>query len=330
MTFKKDGENAKIKINANSLVRCTSYLVPVTNCVSAGGVTYCSPNYNDLVTVTSCSPSTSGGGSYIYTYGGSGYTGGTMIDPSGVIGTEYYIPSVPAPVTLIINNLTNACAKTLYNQLIKSAYINRGTSQQGVMDEIIFLLNEVADFDFVAYNSNLGNPDVSAETSKSYYLNTAGNHEVSITFNDQYLTEATKLSIARTILHESVHAFFIYQGFCAPTQDIFVGFNNYLLSKGLSNNSIGHHEFMSQYVDAIATSLYQWNLAFGTDAIPISYMKDVAWGGLTGYVDANENYIRYDSFVQFANNSNTVMNRIESIIYNERKSNNNAQGSNCN
>lgn len=199
------------------------------------------------------------------------------------------------------------------------------------MNEIIVLLNEVADFDIVAYDTNLGDPDISAETEKEYFLNVAGNHEVSITFNDQYLSEATKLSIARTILHESVHAWMIYQGYCSPDGDFYEGFGNYLISKGLTNSPSGHHQFMSEYVDAIAYSLYQWNIKWGNGDIPLSYMKDVAWGGLTGYKDPDTNqYIRYDSFIQYSNNSSTVMDRIENVIYNERKSNSYAQGTSCN
>jgi hypothetical protein len=109
------------------------------------------------------------------------------------------------------------------------------------------------------------------------------------------------------------------------------GLNNYLLSKGMTANHIGHHEFMSQYVNAIAHSLYQWDLRSGSKGnISLSYMKDLAWGGLTGYLDPDTNqYVRYDAFVQFAQNSNTVMNRIESIIYNE-KANVNSQSVPCN
>lgn len=330
LKFSNQSQNAKKTSHLNSLVRCVSYQLPVTNCVTTTSGTVCSANYNDLVTVTSCSGSSSSP-NFIYTYGGSdNYSGGVVIDPNGVSGTEYYVPDVPVPVTIILNNLDNACAKKIYSQLIKNAIVNASSSNPNIMDEVLSLLAEVADFDFVAYDTNLGNPDVSAETEKSYYLNEAGNHEVSITFNDQYLNEATRLSIARTILHESVHAFLLFQGFCTPTSDIYVGFNNYLISKGLSNSPVGHHEFMSQYVEAIANSLMQWDLMFGQGNIPLSYMKDIAWGGLTGYKDVNNNYIRYDSFIQYASNSNTVMNRIESNIYNEKKSNSNAQGTSCN
>lgn len=111
LKFSNQSQNAKKTNNLNSLVRCVSYQLPLTNCVTTSSGTVCSANYNDLVTVTSCSGSSSSL-NFIYTYGGSdNYSGGVVIDPNGVSGTEYYVPDVPVPVTIILNNLDNACAK---------------------------------------------------------------------------------------------------------------------------------------------------------------------------------------------------------------------------
>jgi hypothetical protein len=283
-----------------------------------------------LVSVVSCSGSS--GTNLLYTYGGANdWSGGTNVDIGGLVaGIQYQIPSVPAPTTIVLNNLSNTCAKRIYSQLIKSAYIKASTDQTGMMDEVLQLLNDVADFDFVAYDADLGNPEVSAETQRERFVNTSGNSQISITFNSQYLAEASKLSIARTILHESVHAFLVYNGFCAPNGDVFQGYQNYLFSKGISQGAVGQHEFMAQYVNAIAYSLYQWDLKFGLGNIPLSYMKDIAWGGLTGYRDDNGQYVRYDSFINYTNNSSSVINRIESNVVNEKKANSYAKSPKCN
>ena len=59
-------------------------------------------------------------------------------------------------------------------------------------------------------------------------------------------------------------------------------------------------------------------------------MKDIAWGGLTGYRDDNGQYVRYDSFINYTNNSSSVINRIESNVVNEKKANSYAKSPKCN
>jgi hypothetical protein len=91
-----------------------------------------------------------------------------------------------------------------------------------------------------------------------------------------------------------------------------------------------YHEFMPQFIDAIAYSLWSWDMANGSKGqIPLSYMKDLAWGGLTAYKDPTNGSVKYyDSFIErFPNSSDR--NRIEGIIKNESDGNNAAKSQKC-
>ena len=86
---------------------------------------------------------------------------------------------------------------------------------------------------------------------------------------------------------------------------------------------------MPQFIDAIAYSLWSWDMAYGSKGqIPLSYMKDLAWGGLTSYKDSNGAIKYYDSFMErFPKSSDR--NRIESIIKNESDGNRSAKSKKC-
>jgi hypothetical protein len=86
---------------------------------------------------------------------------------------------------------------------------------------------------------------------------------------------------------------------------------------------------MPQFIDAIAYSLWSWDMAYGSKGqIPLTYMRDLAWGGLTSYKDANGAIKYYDSFKERYPNSSD-RNRIESIIKNESDGNRSAKSKKC-
>ncbi|MGY6745073.1 MAG: hypothetical protein ACXIUQ_20240 [Cecembia sp.] len=86
---------------------------------------------------------------------------------------------------------------------------------------------------------------------------------------------------------------------------------------------------MPQFIDAIAYSLWSWDMAYGSKGqIPLSYMKDLAWGGMTSYKDENGIIRYYDSFKERFPNSNDRY-RIERNIKNESDGNWSAKGKKC-
>lgn len=102
-----------------------------------------------------------------------------------------------------------------------------------------------------------------------------------------------------------------------------------------------HHEFMSQYVDAMAISLLQWDTDYGTgENLGWDYYQSMAYAGLSKIkrdsngnpiLDSNNNPIRIDtdSFKELVPNEND-RNNIKKIIENEAESNRNSKGTGCN
>lgn len=328
ISYSISNSTSKIQNSANFDVRCTNHLVPVTNCVSVGGASYCSPNSEDLVTVTSCSGSS--GINYIYAYGGSSdYDGGTTIDPNGLSGgIEYYVPEVPAPTTLILNQLDHPCAEGIFKQLMKSSNIKSSIGNLNQSNAIIQLLNDANDVDFIVKRANLtNNSSGNTSTARTIDPNT-GKFQITITFDNDYLNNATRLSIARTMIHETIHAFIVYNSFANPDSEFILGLYNYGATKGYSGNEL-HHNFMPQYVEAIGYSLAIWNSVYGNSQdIPRSNCDDLAWGGLTYSSESNGLYEWYDVFEEIVPSQSERL-RIQNSFNNEA-SNNYAEGQPCN
>ena len=110
-----------------------------------------------------------------------------------------------------------------------------------------------------------------------------------VTFNENYISNATDLSIARTTIHETLHAYLIFlsetgvidnQNPEPEFSDLFYSYIDYLLSNGLCDLNQSHHDFMADLVDDIATSLSEYGITQGYN-LSFSYYQKLAWGGLT-------------------------------------------------
>ncbi len=120
-----------------------------------------------------------------------------------------------------------------------------------------------------------GNPK-NAVTKK-----TVGKPEWTIVIDDEYARNATQLSIARTIIHESVHAFIgkvletnRSANMTQALQKLYTHYKENNPDKIAQN--LTQHEFMSQYVDAISQSLSIWD----NNKQAMSYYKKLSWAGL--------------------------------------------------
>ncbi|WP_282057266.1 hypothetical protein, partial [Maribacter luteus] len=134
----------------------------------------------------------------------------------------------------------------------------------------------------------------------------------SVTLDDDYVGDATQLSIARTIIHESIHAYIGYILKENRTSDMVTDLNliNEKYKNEINNYNLTQHEFISQYVDALANSLAVWDNRF----LDSGYYKKLAWAGL----ESSSVY-------------NTLKNKseIQTAIRNEATSSNNAEGVKC-
>jgi len=109
-----------------------------------------------------------------------------------------------------------------------------------------------------------------------------------ITLDDDYVANASQLALARTIIHESLHAYlgYLYQ------DDPFTTFMQKLNRYRTENSGLGEHEFMTQFADAIGASLSSWDNHF-LDHIP-NYYEALGWSGdmlnTTSFTELDEDF----------------------------------------
>ncbi|MBR9856043.1 MAG: hypothetical protein GYB37_15985, partial [Algicola sp.] len=146
---------------------------------------------------------------------------------------------------------------------------------------------------------------------------TIGKSEWTINLDDDYVGNATQLAIARTVIHESVHAFLGYTLNVNPNSDLSTKIREYYnnlgaqqtLSSGVKIN-LTEHEFIGQYVQGMAKSLSVWDNGRQSQ----NYYEKLAWAGL-----------ETSSAYQAQPNKTEIQNAIN----NEQTANNNAKGEKC-
>lgn len=148
--------------------------------------------------------------------------------------------------------------------------------------------------------------------------------DVKIQIRESYLTTGTDLSIARTIIHESVHGLFVQMHeegkFYLPDNTIDPSFNDlasaYTKAMETNNTSglgLSQHKYMGNLVKDIATSLSAYGEQNGYN-LPFSYYNYMAWGGLTHSPDSNGNLVENDFFKNEVTNPNERMTIVNTIV----------------
>jgi hypothetical protein len=118
------------------------------------------------------------------------------------------------------------------------------------------------------------------QTSQSYDRITGA---VTTTFDSQAWKSATDLSWARTMLHESIHAYIVasFGSDYTLAENTFSDFmNDYIHNKYPTRNDTDHAEFVRNYVNDIAISLEEYGIKNGYN-LDIQFYQELAWGGLT-------------------------------------------------
>ena len=239
----------------------------------------------------------------------------------------------------VINNIDNECGKNIFSKIEDGIYeedilspkvsVPNEPLELNFSESIITLFNSIPNLEYYIEDDNLVGKNASTTFS-------GGN--IITTLSENYLNNATKLSIARTIIHELVH------GWLSARFDLPVTTNSIAFKFGMEQyaqdngyNPYGtpaeinlfHHEFMSQYINAMAFSLYEWDRDYGTGGnLGWDYYKNMSYGGMY-YYDSSNNLIFTDSFIELVPNLND-RNNIVNILINEQEGNNQALGSNCN
>lgn len=208
------------------------------------------------------------------------------------------------------------------------------------------MFNEITNTDYIIKEQNMSDPEVSGFTEPNPFFNSVtGKYEITTRFNSQYLSTATRLSAARSMIHESIHAYLVFHQRLNPARDVHELVNSYAETNGYPPNESGiiHHNFMAQFVNSSAYNLQLWDKNHGTGGnLGWQYYHDMAWGGLADYRDRNDRtkILFYDEFQDYLKSlddpkttnideSKGVKERILNTITNEAANNLQAKGDDC-
>ncbi|MDZ4151608.1 hypothetical protein, partial [Methylicorpusculum sp.] len=231
----------------------------------------------------------------------------------------------------VVNNLTNECAKEIFSNLREENFQEDFLKPEILLpsdkifltfsQSILKLFNEL---EFIKYTVQNGTLDGLAGQTGPF------ERGILTTISDSYLQNATKLSIARTMIHESVHAYILYKNSSLDFDfrqsiELFGKENGYDIK--VDPNRF-HHEFMGQYINAMAYSLLQWDKKFGSGGnLGWEYYHAMAFGGLF-FKDSSGNLIETDSFKELVPNS-LDRKKIINILKNEEQGNSSSKGIKC-
>lgn len=230
----------------------------------------------------------------------------------------------------IIDNLTNPCAKRILNQMRSdTGRINIANlmtpeiKRKHNFSQMIIDLFEKSSQTHLTFTNGTTKNGANGSTSGT-----------TITLNNNYLQTATQLAIARTIIHEMVHAY-LNVNLRRGTSDVKdQKFSEMLINyfntnyRGM-NTGRAHHEFMGQYIEAMAISLQQWDMRYGTGTdLGFEYYKALSYGGLfqtdvNGAITTETN--SFKELVPNAKDRQDIANK----ILNEQNNSRNAKGAKC-
>ncbi len=133
------------------------------------------------------------------------------------------------------------------------------------------------------------------------------------------------------MIHEMVHAYLnvkysdpFYTGF-----DFRQKMELYAQESGCDINDVErfHHEFMGEYINAMAISLFAWDNKYGTGGnLGWDYYRSMAFGGL--FFEENGKIEETYSF-QVLVPSQANRDKIKDILKNEQEGNSNSKGKKC-
>ncbi|MGI4821586.1 MAG: hypothetical protein ACRYFV_10290 [Janthinobacterium lividum] len=155
----------------------------------------------------------------------------------------------------------------------------KGLSNGRIADIITKFAGQRPGYNWIVKDGSL-KPGTNGSTS-SY---DKSSQSVTTIFGPSHFQQATDLSIARTIIHESIHAylgaFFADDPNLANAaySDMVMAYVTHINS---SANNLQHDEMVRAWVQDIADALQQYGIGKGY-TLPTSFYAALAWGGLEG------------------------------------------------
>ncbi|AUC86329.1 hypothetical protein CW731_14050 [Polaribacter sp. ALD11] len=203
----------------------------------------------------------------------------------------------------------DACSKAILEAI---------QSGKAIEDIVNQFAGENADFNWTLETTNTtdaANTDWDNQTASNYLTK----------LNTSYVNSATKLSIARTIIHEAIHAYILsyvdsnVSGFKKTFPELW----NELVNKKYGNpnngtawNKYQHEEMARNYIATISNALSVWDSNSNTS----QYYTDLAWGGLYGT----------EIYNQTSDLNDTDRTRIEAENLAEDTNSSDSKGNKCN
>ncbi|MCK7590508.1 hypothetical protein M0G43_07990 [Subsaxibacter sp. CAU 1640] len=188
---------------------------------------------------------------------------------------------------IIIGNTVPDCVKSIITDLLNdNAYLDLGDMPDEVKQElnlsgyILDLFNNSENFQLTFKTENIppnANGDIlNAKTDRGPIYGSPGNFFINITIDSSYISNATDLAIARTIIHESVHAYILYTYQTEIFSDLSQAFMTLLTAAGMpeDDNPAQHQLMVDRFVNAMSNSLRNWDENSITDW---NYYDYISW-----------------------------------------------------
>lgn len=216
--------------------------------------------------------------------------------------------SVDPCVVVIINKLA---LKDVQNLTVPDIGQLDGTGHlsQGILD----LFDSFDDLDIIFKVEEAG----TGKNASTSVVTVSGSPAINIIIDEEFVQNATKLAIARTIIHESLHGYLLYATATYSQSETAELISNYREENNV-DLQVAHHEYMIQFVEAIGHSLSVWD----NKQQNIDYYNKLAWSG---------GMLASDTFAQLSLQQRTAIINAN-IAEGSAASNatNNAKGTKCN
>lgn len=229
--------------------------------------------------------------------------------------TELNCPMCPNP-ELHAEFDNHPCLETILNTLMSGSDVDltNFTINPTLTADILNLFDMSNTVNLNIKVDYIGDPAVNGRTTHT----SGDNYE--IVLNTTYVNSATDLSLARTMIHEIIHANLLYKYDLRdkPFNELVqIHLNSMLSDPSLSEKelaNITHHTYMANnLIPIISNNLYEW-CRQSSLAVDKSYCDKLSWGGLNGVPDFEILPNKYE---------------IENLLLNEKLNNYEAEGRKC-
>lgn len=233
----------------------------------------------------------------------------------------------------IINALILGGEVDFYRKII---YLVNKPCQNQILQDVIStdspftnLIRDIFGNDNVAnirFSNGALSGNAAVSTSPEFY-GTSESYIISIKFDNDYLDNATNLSIAASVLHELVHAHLMYLFLNnqlvaqnSSYQSLMDAFLNFYKDRDeMTFNELDDemHNAMSDYIQKMANSIYNYAQSNNIPNVSVDYCVALAWSTMQGY----------DLFNDVL--TNQQQQNYSQIGYDEQNNTGNKKGSGC-